>query len=314
MEGITKANKVLNIQSHVVHGYVGNKATTFPLQMMNWDVDVLNTVNFSNHTGYGSWEGTCATSEEISQIYQGLGKIGINYDALLTGYVFGSESLKTVGDVCIDIKRKHLANGKSDLLWLLDPVMGDEGVLYVSEDVIPVYQSILSTGLVDVVTPNQFELELLMETKITSVDILKSTLKRFHERYKVKHVVLSSMFPETIKELSDDHENILCCVSSVDLADEEIVYFKVQEVGGHFTGVGDLFSCLLLDRFYHLKDILKATNEVLSVMKKVLNVTASMSNTKGVINDPSMKECELRVIECKNIYNYHGLDYNPVVA
>ena len=49
--------KVLSIQSHVVHGYVGNKAATFPLQYQGWDVDALNTVQFSNHPGYGHFTG-----------------------------------------------------------------------------------------------------------------------------------------------------------------------------------------------------------------------------------------------------------------
>jgi pyridoxine kinase len=66
--------RVLSIQSHVVHGYVGNypqssalvvcssagdspsellgnKAATFPLQLLGWDVDAVNTVQFSNHAG-----------------------------------------------------------------------------------------------------------------------------------------------------------------------------------------------------------------------------------------------------------------------
>ena len=29
----------------------GNKSATFPLQLLEWDVDVLNTVQLSNHTG-----------------------------------------------------------------------------------------------------------------------------------------------------------------------------------------------------------------------------------------------------------------------
>lgn len=29
----------------------GNRAATFPLQLLGYDVDVINTVQFSNHTG-----------------------------------------------------------------------------------------------------------------------------------------------------------------------------------------------------------------------------------------------------------------------
>lgn len=43
--------RVLSIQSHMVSGYCGNKAATFPLQLLGFDVDVMNTVSFSNHTG-----------------------------------------------------------------------------------------------------------------------------------------------------------------------------------------------------------------------------------------------------------------------
>ena len=40
---------------------------------------------------------------------------------------------------------------------VLDPVMGDEGRLYVNEDVVPFYRRLLRDA--DLVLPNQFELE-----------------------------------------------------------------------------------------------------------------------------------------------------------
>ena len=44
--------RILSIQSHVVSGHVGNKAAIFPLQLLGYDVDFINSVQFSNHTGY----------------------------------------------------------------------------------------------------------------------------------------------------------------------------------------------------------------------------------------------------------------------
>ena len=35
---MTAAKRVLSIQSHVVHGYVGNRCAVFPLQLMGFDV------------------------------------------------------------------------------------------------------------------------------------------------------------------------------------------------------------------------------------------------------------------------------------
>ena len=43
--------RVLSIQSHVVHGHVGNKCAVFPLQLLGFDVDPINSVQFSNHAG-----------------------------------------------------------------------------------------------------------------------------------------------------------------------------------------------------------------------------------------------------------------------
>lgn len=307
LSNIVKANTVLSIQSHVVHGYVGNKASTFPLQSLNWDVDILNTVNFSNHTGYGELKGTCATGTEILNIYKGLKQVDIQYDAILTGYVNGFDTLEAVGDICIDIKNK-----KKTVTWLLDPVMGDEGVLYVEKDVIPVYRKILETKLVDIVTPNQYELELLLDHKIVCMETLRKAFKLFHERYNVKHIVLSSLFAESFDELEGGTDTIYCCISSVDLPDHLILY-KIDKITGYFTGVGDMFSALLLDRLTKSSDIIEAVNEVLTIMKHVLLVTKGLGKATGKIGDKSMKDCELRVIECKNYYNQKDTIYEPIL-
>ena len=39
--------RVLSIQSHVVSGYVGNKSATFPLQLLGFEVDGINSVQVS---------------------------------------------------------------------------------------------------------------------------------------------------------------------------------------------------------------------------------------------------------------------------
>jgi len=37
----------------LIQGYVGNKSAVFPLQLLGFDVDPINSVQFSNHTGMG---------------------------------------------------------------------------------------------------------------------------------------------------------------------------------------------------------------------------------------------------------------------
>lgn len=299
------AQKILSIQSHVVHGYVGNKAASFPLQCQGWDVDVLNTVNFSNHTGYGSVKGTKATPEDLSLIYEGLANINCKYDALLTGYIPGAEALEVVGEIGSDLKKRN-----PNALWLLDPVMGDEGQLYVSETVIPGYQKLLLRGNIDIITPNQFEAELLVGYKIETIENLKHALSDLHNKYNLKSVVITSLNLNT-------ESKILAAASSKLEGVITSSLFEIPLIESYFTGVGDLFSALLIDRIYtytkpvHNAQYLKfAVSEVLTIMAKVLKRTTEAAERalgtapKSKIGNASvMKQCELRLIECRDIYS-----------
>ena len=64
--------RALSIQSHVVHGYVGNKISAFTLQLLNINTDIINTCNLSNHTGYNIYKGSFSTNEHIKDIITGL--------------------------------------------------------------------------------------------------------------------------------------------------------------------------------------------------------------------------------------------------
>ena len=52
---------ILSIQSWVAYGHVGNASAVFPLQRLGAEVWSINTVQFSNHTGYGHWTGQVYT-------------------------------------------------------------------------------------------------------------------------------------------------------------------------------------------------------------------------------------------------------------
>lgn len=89
--------RVLSIQSHVVSGYVGNKAATFPLQLLGYDVDAINTVQFSNHTGYGYTNGHKTSPDQLAAVFEGLeqNKL-VRYDRILSGYTPSAQALEVV--------------------------------------------------------------------------------------------------------------------------------------------------------------------------------------------------------------------------
>ncbi|KII86029.1 hypothetical protein PLICRDRAFT_144818 [Plicaturopsis crispa FD-325 SS-3] len=243
--------RILSIQSHVAFGYVGGKAAVFPLQCLGYDVDVVNTVNFSNHSGYGRLGGTKANAAELTAQFDNMEQNGLLVTRrLLTGYIPGAEALSAVFAFA-----KKLKERQHDLIYLLDPVMGDAGRLYVAPDVVPVYRAMLP--LATVITPNWYEVEVLTGTEIKDMHSLRSVLRIFHEEYHVPNVVISSMplkpwllaaLPPHLRPAGDG-EYLLCVASTTDSAPSAVHVECVPFINGYFTGVGDLFSALLLAHF-----------------------------------------------------------------
>ncbi|KAH9000483.1 Ribokinase-like protein [Lactarius akahatsu] len=251
--------RIMSIQSHVAYGYVGGKAATFPLQLLGYDVDVVNTVNFSNHSGYRRFGGTKASAEELDAMFSAMKQNGLlRPTRILTGFVFGAEALSVVARSVT-----KLLQDDPQIVYLLDPVMGDAGRLYVSPDVIPIYRSLLPKATI--ITPNWFEAETITEIKIVDRASLQKVLTVLHETYSVPNVVISSipmakwLWDATLTDVrsaSCDQEQSLLCLTSVRAAPgtvsgpPSVVYTGcVPLVPGYFSGVGDLFSALVLGHY-----------------------------------------------------------------
>jgi pyridoxine kinase len=157
---------VLSIQSWVACGNVGNAAALFPLQRLGCETWSLNTVAFSNHTGYEKWRGEIVPAREIASLFEGIAELGVlpHCDAVLSGYLGEVET----GPVLLDIvARVKAANPRA--LFCCDPVMGDIGLGYYVRAGIPEFFRDRALAIADIVTPNRFELEWLTGAQITSL-------------------------------------------------------------------------------------------------------------------------------------------------
>lgn len=158
--------RFLSLQSHVAYGYVGNRAATFPLQRLGHEVWAVNTVEFSNHTGYGAWKGRAAPAEQVADIVHGIEALGMlpKCDALLTGYV-GDAAL---ADVVLQTAAKvRAANPRA--VWCCDPVLGDTDTgIYVRPGIDTFFRE-RAIPAADLITPNHFELEHLTGRKVTTM-------------------------------------------------------------------------------------------------------------------------------------------------
>jgi len=254
---------ILSIQSHVVYGYAGNTAATFPLQRLGFEVWAVNTVEFSNHTGYKSWRGKVLGAELAEELVLGVFERGglSRCDAVLSGYL-GDPS---VAHAVINAVRK-VKSINSHALYCCDPVMGDVGRgFYVHPEIPDMFRDKLIT-LADILTPNQFELEALSGIQIKNINDACKAIKMIHDKG-VKIVLLTS-FREA------KQSNRIGLLASLASDGNEIYYINTPElpISIGMAGSGDITTSLFLARYLETKDIKKTlelcTSSIFSIIEK----------------------------------------------
>nr|CAG4648752.1 EOG090X09AY [Polyphemus pediculus] len=280
--------QVLSIQSHVVSGYVGNKSAVFPLQVLGMEVHSINSVEFSNHTGYGKWKGSVLNSTELGDLMTGLQMNDLDtFSHILTGYVGSVSFLEQVFEGI-----QHLKTVNPNSVYVCDPVMGDNGHLYVPKELLEIYRDKL-IPIADIITPNQFEAELLTGKKIESETDAVECLKMLHS-LGVKTVVISSAVLGSSKNL--------VAFGSIKSADSLRVWkIDIPPVPHLFTGTGDLFAALLLAWMHQSGgDLATAMEKSTSTLNQVLLRTASYAEDQTKKGKPyGVKLLELRLVQSK---------------
>jgi pyridoxine kinase len=157
-EGSADMPTVLSIQSWVACGSVGNNAALFPLQRLGCETWSLNTVAFSNHTGYGKWRGTAVPASEIASLFEGIAELGLlpRCDAVLSGFLGEADAGPVLLDIVARVKQQN-----PRALFACDPVMGDVGAGWYVRAGIPEFYRDRAIAEADIITPNLFELEWL---------------------------------------------------------------------------------------------------------------------------------------------------------
>ncbi len=249
-------DSILSIQSHVVYGYVGNKAAAYPLQAMGFDVWPINTVQFSNHTGYGKWQGEIFSSDHILKLVDGIFELGhqSKCKAILSGYM-GS------GDICDAVSQivRKFKDYNPNIIYLCDPVIGNTSC-YVKPEVLKFFQSHLSA---DIITPNQYEAEILSGMTIKSVEDLKAVANHFH-RLGIKVVVITGIKFHGDAELH---------TFASDGRDYFIIGTKEYNFEIHMSGTGDLFSSVFLGSYMKHHNLSLALRCATLMLQRALEAT-----------------------------------------
>jgi len=257
---------LISIQSHVAYGHVGNSAAVFALQRLGCEVWPVHTVQFSNHTGYGTWKGEVFGAARIGEVIDGIADLGVlgACDGVLSGYIATAETgeaiLAAVGKV-------KAANAGAS--YCCDPVIGNrvrgefvqpDIVEFVREHAVPAAQ---------VVTPNHFELDRLAGRETLSLGDILSAVDDV-QTHGPRAVLVTSV-------RSDETPNDSLDIIVSDASGQHLV--RTPLLATPANGAGDLIAALFF--FHYLRSgsaagaLAGATSSVFGLLRRTRDAGAS---------------------------------------
>jgi pyridoxine kinase len=253
---------ILSIQSGVVYGHVGNAAAQFCLQRMGHDVWRIDTVRFSNHPGHRGMTGSVAPAAEIATLVEGVAARGwlAQCDAVITGYLGAADQ----GPVALAAaERVRAANARA--LWLLDPVIGDHGRVFVKPG-IPEFIRDIAAPRANILTPNAFELAWLTGRPIDSRDDAIAAAEILHGGGTAPgpRIVLATGVPDGPESLA---------TIAIDGASRYLV--TTPRLATCVHGTGDSLAALFLGALLDGKPLDIALAHAVSALHQVLSETAA---------------------------------------
>jgi pyridoxine kinase len=252
---------LLSIQSHVAYGHVGNSAAVFPLQRLGVEVWPVQTVQFSNHTGYGETRGSVFDAVLIRDVVAGIEKRGVlgECDGVLSGYIGGVD----IGDAILDAVAM-VKSANPSARYCCDPVIGNaERGVFVREGVAD-FMRARAVPAADIVTPNQFELDRLTGRACDTLAAARDAVKALHDHGPRAVLVTSLCTEETPADAIDM------------LASDETGQFRLRtpRLTVAANGAGDMVAALFFAFYLRLGKIDEALAHAGSAVFGVLAKTA----------------------------------------
>lgn len=196
------------------------------------EVAVLPTAVLSTHTGGFTGYTFRDLTEDIPAVAGHWSSLGLQFDAIYTGYLGSFEQLDLVSQVISEFR-------KEDTIVCIDPVMADGGKLY------PSFRSDFPLGMAklctkaDIILPNMTEAALLLNKPYREGP--------YDEAY-ITHVLhgLAELGPRRIvlTGVWTEPEHLGCAVYDAEAG--VTGYAMSRRIEGSYHGTGDVFASALL--------------------------------------------------------------------
>ena len=278
-------SNILSIQSAVAYGHVGNSAAVFPLQRIGHEVWPVYTVNYSNHTGYGAWEGPIIPAADVAAVISGIRDRGAfpRIDGILTGYQASPDIADVIVNTVRDIKAEN-----PDAIYACDPVMGSAtSGCFVADEIPPLFRSTI-VPVADIITPNQFELGYLTDCEVGTLEQTLAAVKRAQEIGPKTVLVTSVKRPET----ADDQVEMLAVDGDrAFLVSTPLLPFKRN-------GSGDVTAALFTGHYTETSDVKESLRRTASSVYDLLENTYEAETS------------ELQLIQSQDVFAHPRMQFS----
>lgn len=252
------------------------------LSAMGHQVVPIPTALLSTHTGGFDRESLyfLDLTEQMYSISEHLFNIGITFDAIYTGFLGSDRQIEAVEEI-ID----RFATDTCPVI--VDPVMGDDGILYST------YSDALVEGIkrlchsADVITPNLTEACLLTDTEYRDTSLMdENTLADYVDGICTS---LVSIYGDTVQSIvvTGIHKGANSVLTVVCANGQRQSYEHLRLKKG-YPGTGDIFASVLLGDYLVSGEIYGATRRACDFVADTIEYTASQPTPirEGVSLEP----------------------------
>ena len=219
------------------------------LSVMGYQIIPVPTALLSTHTGGFTGMHFRDLTEDMHAITEHFSRLDMRFGAIYTGFLGSEEQIESVTDFLNRFSELPDETGKRPLV-LIDPVMGDDGVLYST------YTKELALGMrrlsahAEMLTPNLTEACLLTDTP-------------FGDTERMTREETDAFLSNLLTRLSSDvapHAQIV--ITGVKLGNGDVANYGASFDGSRFCvslphegtsypGTGDIFASVLLGELMH---------------------------------------------------------------
>ncbi len=173
---------------------------------------------------------------QMTEIIEKWIKLDLFFDAVYSGFLGSAKQVKIVETLMQKL-------GKKDAIFLVDPVLGDEGKLYPTQTQELVTSMRELVGMADIITPNFTEACLLLDTPFEEV----------HENKKIKEYL------KALANIGNNKKKKTVLITSAPCEDENFIRVVAYEsdknkfwqtknpkINTSYPGTGDAFASVFL--------------------------------------------------------------------